>query len=158
MKDEVMSKKFADMKPKTQLEYKPRKDKIPGIKINKSKLNEEKDVSIVVRNPELKDEGFFGGKHLTYTIETSPLGWKVERKDKDFNFLRDYLVKAFPHILVPAVPEYHSAKILDKNFMRKRESLLNRFMNKLLIQEELKASPILVDFLSFEGNDSLPVN
>jgi hypothetical protein len=86
------------------------------------------------------------------------LGWKVERKDKDFNFLRDYLVKAFPHILVPAVPEYHSAKILDKNFMRKRESLLNRFMNKLLIQEELKASPILVDFLSFEGNDSLPVN
>jgi len=95
----------------------------------------------------LKDEGFFGGKHLIYKIETNPLGWKVERKDKDFNFLRTYLVKEFPHLLVPAVPEYTSAKVIDKNFMRKRESLLNRFMNKLLMQDEIKACPVLIDWL-----------
>lgn len=128
------------MAPKTHLEYRTKKLKVPGVQMSKSVLNQqEEEIKIEVKNPDLKDEGFFLGKHLCFTIETTPLGWKVERKDKDFNTLREYLVKAFPHILIPAVPEYQNAKSLDKNFLRKRESLLNRFMNKLMLQDELKA-------------------
>jgi hypothetical protein len=149
-----MSKKFAEMVPKNHLEYKGKKVKIEGVLLSKNKLNEEKEIEIVVKDPQLVDEGFFAGKHLEFTIETKPFGWVVKRKDRDFNVLRDYLVKSFPHILVSAVPEYHAAKTLDPKFMRKRESLLNRFMNKLMIQEELKASPIVLDFLSYEGNFS----
>lgn len=153
LKDEYMSKKFSEMAPKILYEYKGKKEKVKGVQLTKTKLNTcEGPITIVVKDPTLKDEGFFGGKHTLFTIETSPLNWKVQRKDKDFNFLRAYLVKAFPHILVPAVPEYQSAKVIEQNFMRKRESLLNRFMNKLLQQEELKACQMLIDWLTIAGN------
>jgi hypothetical protein len=149
-----MSKKFADMIPKGQLEYKSKKEKIVGAKLEKTELNDKKDIEISVSNPDLVDEGFFFGKHLQFTVTTTPFNWSVKRKDKDFNLLRDYLIKSFPHILIPAVPEYHAAKTLDKKFMRKRESLLNRFMNKLLVQEDLKACPIVFEFLTTPGKFS----
>jgi hypothetical protein len=123
--------------------------------VPKSKLNGVEDIKVRIRDPQMKDEGFFSGKHLTFKMDTKPLGWSVERKDKDFNSLRDFLVKAYPHVLVPACPEYNSVKSLDKSFLRKRESLLTRFINKLMLQEELKACPLVVDFMSFEGTYSI---
>jgi len=66
--------------------------------------------------------------------------------------LRDYLLKAFPHIIIPAVPDFIASKSMDKNSIRKRECLLNRFMNKLLIQKDLKACPTVLDFLSYEDS------
>lgn len=155
LKNENMSKTFSEMTPKTILDFKNRKDKLPGVQVHKTRLNCEEKIKILVQEPEIIDEGFFYGKHLTFTIQTSPFGWKVKRKDKDFNVLRDYLVKAYPHILVPMCPEHHSTKSIDKNFLRKREHLLNKFMSKCMQQEELKGCPILVDFLSFEGNKIL---
>lgn len=151
LKNENMAKTFSEMTPKNILDFKNRKDKLPGVQVPKTKLNGQEKIKVLVQEPEIVDEGFFLGKHLTFTIQTSPLGWKVKRRDKDFNVLRDYLVKAYPHILVPMCPEHHSTKSIDKNFLRKREHLLNKFMNKCMLQEELKGCPILVDFLNFEG-------
>lgn len=128
-----------------------RKDTVAGVQLARTPLNDYEAISVAVRNPQIIDGGFFWGKHLQFTIETAPLGWVVDRKDKDFNVLRDYLLKAFPHILIPAVPEFHAAKSLDKNFMRKRESLLNRYVNKLMLQDELRACQMVVDFLSLPG-------
>ena len=153
LKNENMPKSFSEMTPKTTIDFKNRKDKLPGVVVPKTKLNGEDKIRILIWNPEIVDEGFFLGKHLTFSVQTAPFGWKVKRKDKDFNILRDYLVKAYPHILVPMWPEHHSTKSIDKNFLRKREHLLNKFMNKCMQQEELKGCPILVDFLNYEGNE-----
>ena len=155
LKHETMfssSKNFADMTPKHQPEYRIRKDKVEGNLLPQNKLSSEESLRIVVRDPQIRDEGFFIGKHLSFMVETRPLGWVVERRDKDFNVLRDYLVKAFPQILIPAVPTFQSSKSMDKAFTRKRESLLNRFVNKLMIQEDLKACPVVLDFLSYEDS------
>lgn len=137
--NENLGKKFSDMVPKNMQEYRAYKATIPGIKTGESELNASEDVKIKIRDPALKDDGFFSGKYLCFIVETSPLGWSVERRDKDFNDLRDYLVKLYPHVLVPACPEFTHIKTLDKSFLRKRESLLTRFMNKLMMQKELKA-------------------
>lgn len=139
------------MVPKNIPEFKARKDVVKGIKIPKSKFNTDERFTIKISNPSLIDEGFFAGKCLTFDIEVPQLGTKVTRKDKEFNTLRDYLVKAYPHVLVPACPEFVQIKTLDKSLLRKRESLLSRFMNKLMIQEELKACPIFVDFMFLDG-------
>jgi len=37
---------------------------------------------------------------------------------------------------------------------KKRENLLNRFMNKILVQKDLKASPVVLDFLSYEDSQA----
>ena len=139
------------MVPKNQQDYRAFKRTVPGVKVETSKLNDVKELKIKICEPKLNDDGFFGGKFITFQVETKPLGWKFERKDKDFNDLRDYLVKAYPHVLVPACPDFTSMKSVDKSFLRKRESLLTRFMNKLIIQEELRACPILVEFLRHHG-------
>jgi hypothetical protein len=152
LKDEEFVKKFTDMVSKNHYEYDTRKDLVTGVLLAESKLNGHKAIDIVVKDPAIIDDGFFWGKHMQFTIETAPLGWVVFRKDKDFNILRDYLLKAFPHILIPAVPVFHVAKQLDKNFTRKRESLLNRFMNKIMCQDSLRACKMVVDFLSCKGN------
>jgi hypothetical protein len=47
--------------------------------------------------------GFFGQNHLQYTISIAEMGWTVRRKDKEFNFVRDTLVKMYPHIIVPVL-------------------------------------------------------
>ncbi|CAI2359569.1 unnamed protein product [Moneuplotes crassus] len=148
------AKNFADMKPKHAMEYRIKKDKFDCVKLPKTKLNQEREITILVSQPEVIDEGFFLGKHLCFTVETRPLGWVVTRKDKDFNVLRDYLVKAFPHLVIPAVPEFHSCKSMDKSMTKKRENLLNRFMNKILVQKDLKASPVVLDFLSYEDSQA----
>ncbi len=54
----------------------------------------------------MKTEGFLKHKFVTYNMKTFPLNYVVERKDKDFNYLRDYLVIKFPHVVVPACPEH----------------------------------------------------
>lgn len=145
-------KSFDDMKPKHNMEYSIKKDKFEGVKLAKTRLSHEKNLKILVSESEIIDEGFFLGKHLSFKVESNPLGWVVRRKDKDFNVLRDYLVKAFPHIVIPAAPEFHSSKSMDKAMIKKRENLLNRFMNKIMIQKDLRASPVVLDFVSYEDS------
>jgi hypothetical protein len=75
----------------------------------------------------------------------------VERKDKDFNILREYLVKKYPHILVPACPDHFSQTKFEESTCVKKMELLEMFMNKLVKNEELIASPVVLDFLKKEG-------
>lgn len=155
MNEETMfapSKSFSDMKPKHMMDYGIKKDKFEGVKLAKTRLSHEKHLKIIISDSEIVDEGFFLGKHLSFRVETAPLGWVVNRRDKDFNVLRDYLVKAFPHLIIPAAPEFHSSKSMDKAMIKRRENLLNRFMNKLMIQKDLRACPAVLDFVSYEDS------
>ena len=43
---------------------------------------------------------FSGGDHVRYTIRTEPIGWVVERKNKEFTRLQTALDKLYPGILV----------------------------------------------------------
>ncbi|CAI2360426.1 unnamed protein product [Moneuplotes crassus] len=146
------SKNFADMKPKYTMDYGIKMGDFEGVKLFKTRLNHEKDLKIVISDPEVVDEGFFVGKHLSFKVEVQPLSWAVHRRDKDFNILRDYLVKAFPHLVIPAAPEFNAYKSMDKSMIKKREHLLNRFMNKLMIQKDLRACPAVLDFVSYEDS------
>ena len=72
-------------------------------------LNETRDLKIKLSNPQFQQDGFLGShKYITYTVKTFPLNYEVERKDKDFNILRDLLVKKCPHLLIPACPDHYS--------------------------------------------------
>ena len=73
-------------------------------------------------SPVLKDEGFFAGAALTFKINTgAPFNWEVRRKDKEFNLLREYLVKMYPHILIPALLQHKQKKKFEPKFLKKRQ-------------------------------------
>lgn len=63
----------------------------------------------------MKTEGFLKHKFVTYQMKTFPLNYLVEWKDKDFTYLREFLIIKFPHTVVPACPEHHSQTKEDEN-------------------------------------------
>ena len=65
-----------------------------------------KKIDIIVNNGLVKEGGIFSASYLTYNITTSGDGftWEVRRKDADFFFLRKFLLKCFPHTIIPPCP------------------------------------------------------
>ena len=72
-------------------------------KIEPTPLN-NKRIQIRVNEGSLKAGGIFSSSYLLYTIQVDPIGWKIQRKDQDFYFLRKMLLKEFPYIIVPPLP------------------------------------------------------
>ena len=59
-----------------------------------------KDIAVSVTNPEILKQGVFSFSYLTYEVSTQPFGWQVRRREKDFEHLREYLIKHYPTQLV----------------------------------------------------------
>jgi hypothetical protein len=69
----------------------------------------------------------------------------VVRKDADFYFLRKYLLKMYPYLIIPPLPP-KKKKDTDR-FLRRREKFLTRFMQALARSEEIKSDTFLADWL-----------
>jgi len=52
----------------------------------------------------IKEGGIFSANYILYKVYTSPLEWEVKRKDSDFYTLRKVLLRQFPHIIIPPLP------------------------------------------------------
>ena len=68
----------------------------------------------------------FSSSYLVFKISVDPLGWSVHRKDQDFYFLRKYLLKMHPYLIIPPLPP--KKKKDTEKFIRRRERYLTRFM------------------------------
>ena len=53
-------------------------------------------------------------------------------------------------MLVPACPKLIKFKKYEAPYLVKRKRLLKRFMNKVIQNPILRASPVLMDFLSYD--------
>jgi len=62
------------------------------MKITENALNFKK-ILMKVTNCEVKKGGFFSSDYLMHTITTTPVKWKVQRKDADFYILRKQLLR-----------------------------------------------------------------
>jgi len=116
-------------------------------KIEPTPLN-NKRIQVRVNEGSLKAGGIFSSSYLMYTIVVDPIGWKIQRKDQDFYFLRKMLLKEFPYIIIPPLP-INKKKQTDKSIKR-REIYLSRFMQGIMRCEELKSSQFLVSWLTIE--------
>lgn len=103
---------------------------VPGLKLPLTELNRTKDLRIEVIGSEIVDEGFFSAKYLSFKLKVLPWDTVIERRDKDFNVLHDYFVKAFPHILIPPINGKSTTKKYDEWYTHKRKFIIKRFMNK----------------------------
>jgi len=82
---------------------------------------------------------------LQFKIKTDPVNWQTERKDADFYFLRKFLLKMHPYVIIPPLP-VNKKKETDR-FMRRRERYFTRFLQAVLRVEELKSDEFLVQWL-----------
>lgn len=87
----------------------------------------------------------FSSSYLQYRVSVDPIGWSVQRKDQDFYFLRKYLLKVHPYLLIPPLPP--KKKKDTERFIRRRERYLTRFLQALSRCEELKSDSFVLKWL-----------
>lgn len=94
---------------------------VPTGIVEKGVLGKFDNLRIRVTEPLLKESGtFLSSSYLTFKVNTDPCKWANRRKDKEFNSLHDYLVKLYPNILVPAIPQFKTKNKYESKFLRKR--------------------------------------
>ena len=146
-------------KQKSEKKHKSKKKKEKVEKIIKCKILEKtelnnKNIVINIKDPIEIDGGLFSKNYIAYTVETQPLGWKVQRRYNDFDLLRKLLIKHFPFYKVSPLPNKKiSPKRFEKDFISKRMNYLNSFINNIIKNETFKASEILNYFLSIEDRN-----
>ena len=117
-------------------------------KLEKSILN-DKVVHTEVRNPKAVETGFFKANYITYEVFTDVTNWTVRRRFSDFVWLRETLIKFFPRMIIPPMPNKKiGTRRFEEDFIEKRMKFLDRFIKGLVINETFKASEPLIAFLS----------
>ena len=122
---------------------------------DKTQLGKSGDLEITVSNPEKKETGFIKKTHVSYLITTLPLNFKVRRRYSDLSWFRQSLLNLFPANFIPAIPrksKFGSDTLADP-FIQKRLRAIERFLNYLVKDNNIKDSQILLDFL-YIGSDN----
>jgi hypothetical protein len=118
-----------------------------------SRLSNE-HVKVIITTPE-KKQGIFNSKLFFYYVVTLPLGWSVQRKFSDFQWLQESLCAEFPGFYVPVITEINAKKLDDALEMAIQMKELTLFMDYVLASDLFKRSASLVTFLQEEERERL---
>ncbi len=125
---------------------------IPCKKLTKTKLNDIKDLTILIKNPKQIETGLLSSNYVNYEVETSKMNWLVQRRFSDFEWLNNTLTKFFPSYIIPPIPKKKiGKKRFELEFIEKRMNHLQKFLNLIIENEDFKASECLIDFLSIDN-------
>ena len=125
----------------------------PCKKIEKSLIN-DKVIKISITNPIEIKTSFYQQNYTCYEVYTDLTLWKVNRRYSDFIWLRDTLMKLYPGIYCPPIPEKKAGPArLEEKFIEKRRIFLTQFINDLAKKEIFKSSEVLIDFLSIQDRN-----
>ena len=116
--------------------------------IQKSKLNNT-NINCKIQNPRIINDSYIKPSYVLYDIITEPLNWIVSRRYSDFIWLKDTLQAIFPMEILPLLPKKKiSNKRFEKDFIEKRAKGLQKFLDEVLQNENLKSCESLTVFLS----------
>jgi hypothetical protein len=124
----------------------------PGYKMHHTKISQTKDLSVKVLHSEVVDEGFFSAKYLSFKLKVLPWDTEIERRDKDFNSLREHLVKTNPHLLIPPLSDSKTIMKNDQWYLHKRKFIIENFVNKALSIPVLRSSDVFSEFLTLKSS------
>jgi len=125
---------------------------VPGKKTMPNELNWEKRLKIKVSDPEIVDKGIFHRKYAVYRVFTHPFKYEVKRRYSDFDWLRGILIRDYPTCFIPPLPE-KTQRSLEINYLKKRQEVLQEFIDSLVESEELRSSLHLLSFLKCTDED-----
>ena len=146
--------KEADKKVIKTKDKKGKKEKVIKCRTLEKTVLNNKNIIINIEDSKEISGGLFTKNYISYTVETQPLGWTVQRRYNDFDSLRKLIIKYYPfHIVAPLPNKKIGSKKSDKDYISKTMNVLNDFMNNIIKNESFKASEILISFLSFEDRN-----
>ena len=119
---------------------------------DKNALSNYDNVKIEIALGEKKTGSLFSKSYQTYEISVPLLNLKVIRRYSDFEWLRQTLVSMFTSSVIPPIPKKNKigGDRFKEQFLEKRTRTLEKFLNLLLQDPNIKSSKILYDFISIE--------
>eukprot|EP00347_Sterkiella_histriomuscorum_P022193 403331347 len=127
--------------------------KVPQIrmtqKITGTIFNQNKNVVCEVSLPfQANHADTYPVTSLEFDVQTYPFKWKVRRTPKDFNSLRDYLLKMYPQTLIPSLPNFDPKKPkLTLRQLKKKCIYYQRFLTCVMRSQVMRSAEFLVEFL-----------
>jgi len=115
-------------------------------------LSVKPEVSVIIVDHEVASGSLFnlvGSSIAIYHVKTHPFNWVVKRRYTDFIWLRTLLIKMYPGIPIPPLPE-KTIKSLDEKLIQRRKGYFESFLTEILSFPDLKSSKYLTDFLSIQ--------
>ena len=98
-----------------------------------------------------REGGIFEQSYYSYIIATPCMGKTVERRYSDFEWLKKTLEFYHPGLPIPPIAKKGQYRRSDDKHLRKRQIILEMFLNKLVQIPEIKADQIFENFLKFEN-------
>lgn len=149
---QIVISKITKEEPKIAKPIKPVEEQVPSTKYRKSQEFEESTIKpekslIRVFDPVNKE----GIKNYTlYTVESNLInkGQHVQKRYRDFDFIRQKLMSQWPGIFIPGIPPKKLVGNLDSNFVETRCLLLDAFCKKLIERPYLLNSKEFIIFLN----------
>ena len=122
---------------------------------DKNALSNYDNVKIEIALGEKKTGSLFSKSYQTYEISVPLLNLKVIRRYSDFEWLRQTLVSMFTSSVIPPIPKKNKigGDRFKEQFLEKRTKTLEKFLNLLLQDPNIKSSKILYDFISIEQDN-----
>ena len=118
----------------------------------KNELSKHDNIKIEIALGEKKPGTFFSKAYQTYIITVPKLNLKVSRRYSDFEWLRQILVNIFSSSVIPPIPKKNKlgGDRFNEEFLEKRTRTLEKFLNLLLEDPNIKSSQLFYEFLSIE--------
>ena len=118
----------------------------------KNELAKHDNIKIEIALGEKKPGTFFSKAYQTYIITVPKLNLKVSRRYSDFEWLRQILVNIFSSSVIPPIPKKNKlgGDRFNEEFLEKRTRTLEKFLNLLLEDPNIKSSQLFYEFLSIE--------
>ena len=122
---------------------------------DKNALSNYDNVKIEIALGEKKTGSLFSKSYQTYEISVPLLNLKVIRRYSDFEWLRQTLVSMFTSSVIPPIPKKNKigGDRFKEQFLEKRTRTLEKFLNLLIQDPNIKSSKILYDFISIEQDN-----
>ena len=118
----------------------------------KTELSKYENIKIEIALGEKKPGSFFSKAYQTYVISLPKLNLKVNRRYSDFEWLRQILVTRYPSCVILPIPKKNKlgGDRFNEEFLLKRTRTLEKFLNLLVEDPNIKSSQIFYDFVSVE--------
>ena len=131
-------------------ENKVQEEIIKCLLIDETKISKEKEITIIVSDPQVEKSGFFlSYSYSTYLVSTFPLNFQVRRQFADFVWLYEYLKSRFVNCIVP--PLFKKKDSVDNDKMNERVYYIDKFLNGICQHPILKNSQIFYSFISIKN-------
>ena len=92
----------------------------------------------------------FKSNYIMYRVKTSPQGYEVKRRFRDFLWLRQSLVNEYPAYCIPPMAKTAATRQFEKKVVYKRMAVMQLFIDAVASHRELRSSQAFFSFLKLK--------